>query len=72
MAKRVLLIVMMAVSIAIMLSAFGLSVTANGPQNSGQSNPGGYVKYTLHNLLPQPDLTLFRTSTTPPPWALYT
>jgi len=47
MAKRVLLIVMIAVSIAILLSAFGLPVTANGPQNSGQSNPGGYVKYTL-------------------------
>jgi len=47
MTKRVLLILMIAVSIAILLSAFGLSVTANRSQNSGQSNPGGYVKYTL-------------------------
>ena len=46
MAKRGQLIAI-AVSIAILLSAFGLPVTANGPQNSGQSNPGGYVKYTL-------------------------
>jgi hypothetical protein len=46
MAKRGQLIVM-AFSIAILLSAFGLPVTAYGSQNSGQSNPGGYVKYTL-------------------------
>ncbi|MFP3402900.1 MAG: YncE family protein [Acidilobus sp.] len=46
MTKRVLLIVI-AVSIAILLSAFGLPVTAYRSQNSGQSNPGGYVKYTL-------------------------
>jgi len=46
MAKRGRLIVMIAVSMAILL-AFGLSVTAYGSQNSGQSNPGGYVKYTL-------------------------
>jgi len=45
--KRSRLILMIAVSIAILLSAFGLPVTAYGPQNSGQSNPGGYVKYTL-------------------------
>jgi len=47
MAKRGRLIAMIAVSIAILLSAFGLPVTAYGPQNSGQNNPGGYVKYTL-------------------------
>ncbi|MFP3265553.1 MAG: YncE family protein, partial [Acidilobus sp.] len=47
MAKRSRLILTIAVSTAILLSAFGLPVTANGPQNSGQSNPGGYVKYTL-------------------------
>jgi len=47
MAKRSRLILMIAVSIAILLSAFGLPATANGSQNSGQSNPGGYVKYTL-------------------------
>jgi len=47
MAKRSRLFLMIAVSIAILLSAFGLPATANGPQNSGQSNPGGYVKYTL-------------------------
>jgi len=41
------LIVIIAFSIAILLSAFGLPVTANGSQNSAQSNPGGYVKYTL-------------------------
>jgi hypothetical protein len=46
MTKRGRLIVI-AVSIAILLSAFGLPVTAYGSQNSGQSNPGGYVKYTL-------------------------
>jgi len=46
MAKRGRLIVI-AVSIAILLSAFGLPATANGSQNSGQSSPGGYVKYTL-------------------------
>ena len=45
MAERGRLIVMMAVSMAMLL--FGLSVTANGSQNSGQNNPGGYVKYTL-------------------------
>jgi len=45
MAKRGRLIVMMAVSMAILL--FGLPVAANGSQNSGQNNPGGYVKYTL-------------------------
>jgi len=39
MAKRGLLIVMIAVSIAILLLPFGL--------NSGRNNPGGYVKYTL-------------------------
>jgi hypothetical protein len=37
MAKRSRLILMIAVSIAILLSAFGLPVTANGPQNSGQN-----------------------------------
>jgi len=47
MAKRGRLIVMMAVSMAILL-AFGLPVTAYGSQNSGQNNPGGYVKYTLY------------------------
>ncbi len=47
MTKRSRLIVMIAVSIAILLLAFGLSVAANRSQNSGQSNPGGYVKYTL-------------------------
>jgi len=47
MAKRGRLIVMITVSIAILLLAFGLPVTANGSQNSGQNNPGGYVKYTL-------------------------
>ena len=47
MAKRGRLIVMIAVSIAFLLLAFGLPVTANGSQNSGQNNPGGYVKYTL-------------------------
>ncbi|PVU69576.1 hypothetical protein DDW06_02965 [Sulfolobales archaeon SCGC AB-777_K20] len=41
------LIAIVAVSIAILLLAFGLPVTANGSQNSGQNNPGGYVKYTL-------------------------
>jgi len=41
------LIVAIAFSIAILLSAFGLPVTANGSQDSAQSNPGGYVKYTL-------------------------
>jgi len=46
MTKRGRLIVI-AVSIAILLSAFGLPVTAYGSQNSGQSNPGGYVNYTL-------------------------
>jgi YVTN family beta-propeller protein len=46
MTKRGRLIVI-AVSIAISLSAFGLPVTAYGLQNSAQSNPGGYVKYTL-------------------------
>jgi YVTN family beta-propeller protein len=54
MAKRSRSIVMIAVSIAILLLALGLPVTANGPQNSGQNNPGGYVKYTLdliHNTL---------------------
>jgi len=45
-AKRGRLIVMIAVSIAILFLAFRLSVTANGSQNSGQNNPG-YVKYTL-------------------------
>ena len=40
-------LIAIAVSIAILLSAFGLPVTANGSQNSGQNNPGGYVKYTL-------------------------
>jgi len=46
MAKRGQLIVI-AVSIAILLSAFGLPVTAYGSQNSGQGSPGGYVNYTL-------------------------
>jgi len=41
------LIAMTALSIAIMLLAFGLPVTAYGSQNIGQSNPGGYVRYTL-------------------------
>jgi len=45
MAKRGRLIVMIAVSMAILL--FGLPVAAYGSQNSGQNNPGGYVKYTL-------------------------
>jgi len=45
--KRGQSIMMTAVSITILLLAFGLPVTANGPQNSGQNNPGGYVKYTL-------------------------
>jgi hypothetical protein len=47
MAKRSRLIVMIAVSIAILFLASGLPVTSNGSQNSGQNNPGGYVKYTL-------------------------
>jgi len=47
MAKRGRLIVIIAVSIAILFLASGLSFTANGSQNSGQNNPGGYVKYTL-------------------------
>ena len=47
MAKRGRLIVMIAVSIAILFLASGLPVTSNGSQNSGQNNPGGYVKYTL-------------------------
>jgi 40-residue YVTN family beta-propeller repeat len=47
MANRGRLIVMIAVSIAILFLAFGLPVTANGSQNSCQNNPGGYVKYTL-------------------------
>ena len=38
---------MIAVSIAILFLASGLSVTANGSQNSGQNNTAGYVKYTL-------------------------
>jgi hypothetical protein len=46
MAKRGRLIVMIALSIAILLLV-GLPVAANGSQNSGQNNPGGYVKYTL-------------------------
>jgi len=41
------LIAIIAFSIAILLSALGLPVAASGSQNSGQSNPGGYVKYTL-------------------------
>jgi len=41
------LIAIIAVSIAILLSAFGLPVAASGSQNSAQTNPGGYVKYTL-------------------------
>jgi len=40
------LIAMTALSIAITLLAFGLPVTAYGSQNIGQSNPGGYVRYT--------------------------
>jgi hypothetical protein len=47
MAKIGRLIVIIAVSIAILLSPFGLPVAAYGSQDSGQSNPGGYVKYTL-------------------------
>ncbi|MFP3234635.1 MAG: hypothetical protein RXR08_13590, partial [Sulfolobaceae archaeon] len=47
MAKRGKLIVIIVVSIAVLFLAFGLPVTANGSQNSGQNNPGGYVKYTL-------------------------
>ncbi|MEJ2772215.1 hypothetical protein [Stygiolobus sp. CP859M] len=47
MAKRGRLIAMIFVSIAILFLAFGLTVPANGSQNSGQNNPGGYVKYTL-------------------------
>ena len=46
-AKRGRLIAMIAVSITILFLTFGLPVTANGSQNSGQNNPGGYVKYTL-------------------------
>jgi YVTN family beta-propeller protein len=45
--KRSRLIAMIVVSIAILFLTFGLPVTANGSQNSGQNNPGGYVKYTL-------------------------
>ena len=41
------LIVIIAFSIAILLSAFGLPVAANGSQDSAQNSPGGYVKYTL-------------------------
>jgi 40-residue YVTN family beta-propeller repeat len=41
------LIITIAFSIAILLSAFGLPVIANGSQNGDQSTPGGYVKYTL-------------------------
>ena len=40
------LIAITAFSIAIMLLAFGLSVTAYGSQNIGQSNLVGYVRYT--------------------------
>jgi len=46
-AERGRLIAMIFVSITILFLAFGLPVAANGSQNSGQSNPGGYVKYTL-------------------------
>ena len=41
------LIAITALSIAIMLLAFGLPVTAYGSQNIGQNNQGGYVKCTL-------------------------
>jgi len=41
------LIAIIAFSIAILLSASGLPVTAYGSQNSAQNSPGGYVKYTL-------------------------
>ena len=41
------LIAMTAFSMTIMLLAFGLSVTAYGSQNIGQSNLVGYVRYTL-------------------------
>jgi len=50
MAKRSRLIVIIVVSIAILFLAFGLPVTANGSQNSGQNNSGGFVKYTLELL----------------------
>lgn len=40
------LIAMTAFSMAIMLLAFGLPVTAYGSQNIGQSNLVGYVRYT--------------------------
>ena len=50
MSKRGRLIVIIAVSIAILFLASGLPVTSNGSQNSGQNNTAGYVKYTL-NLL---------------------
>ena len=46
-ARRGRLIAMTAFSMAIMPLAFGLPVTAYGSQNIGQSNPGGYVRYTL-------------------------
>ena len=47
MSKRSRLIGMIVVSMVILFLASGLPVTANGSQNSGQNNPGGYVKYTL-------------------------
>ena len=47
MAKRGRLIVMIFFSIAILFLASGISVPANGSQNSGQNNTAGYVKYTL-------------------------
>ena len=47
MAKIGRLIVVIVVSTAFLLSALGLPVAASGSQDSGQNNPGGYVKYTL-------------------------
>ncbi|MCQ4450352.1 MAG: hypothetical protein NO110_06625 [Sulfolobales archaeon] len=41
------LIAVTAFSMAIMLLAFGLPVTAYGSQNIGQNKQGGYVRYTL-------------------------
>jgi len=45
-AMRGRLIAMTALSMAIMLLAFGLPVTAYGSQNSNQNNLVGYVRYT--------------------------
>jgi len=73
MTKRGRLIVMITVSIVILLLAFGLSVAANRSQNSGQSNPGGYVKYTLdliNNTLINGSFVNTSTSNAVGPWGI--